>query len=219
MKSMILKCTQYLLFILVLSAPATSLADDQWTLSRSSKGILIYSRTSKNSPVLAFRGKLTINAPPQKILRVLCDSDLQTDWVRNLKESRILKRIDAHECYVYQHYSLPWYVTDRDFVIHFKASKDKRGLLHIRIKSIDLPIAPKTIGIRAKIISSHFTLERSLDGKKTHITLEIEGDPKGLLPNWLKSDIQKNWAFNTLKDLRSQSMKRLLKPYPLPKKK
>ena len=208
---------QYLLVLLFLSVPATSLAGDQWILTQSRKGILIYSRTSKSSTLLAFKGQLTIKAPPHKILSVLFDNYLQTLWVRNLKESRVLKRIDAHERYVYQHYSLPWFVTDRDFVIHIKVSKDKLGLLHIRIKSIDLSTAPKSVGIRARIISSHFTLKKSPDGKNTQVSLEIEGDPKGWLPDWLKSDIQKNWAYNTLKDLRSQSLKSSLKSYPLPK--
>ncbi|MCU0685574.1 MAG: START domain-containing protein [Polyangiaceae bacterium] len=121
-------------------------------------------------------------------------------------ESRIVRRVGPLEQIVYTHVTTPPIVMkDRDFVTQAKGEVDgakKRFVIHI--KSVSDAGAPPTSYVRGEILHSSFILTSIDNGKKTQVITEIHADPKGSVAKWVVNLFQKNWPFNTIKNLRKQ---------------
>ena len=112
--------------------------------------------------------------------------------------------------------SLPWPISDRDYVYHAKATNQGESVI-LSIKSMTHRKAPKTVGVRAHLHRCTYTLVPK-DGNRTHVTVEVHTDPKGILPNWLVNLIQKKWPIKTLSGIRRQVTKSFVKPKARPPK-
>jgi hypothetical protein len=214
--TMLLMASSLFLF----SADLLHAEEQKWVQVAQSDGVTVYSKEMPGTDYLAFKGIVVVDAPIQKVLYVIVDNDHKKDWVKSLKTTTVLQKIDEYEAVVYQAYELPWYVSDRDFVIRGKVTMNhSTGIIYVSAKSEVHPKAPKTVGVRAELIRSHFTLIPVANGSKTRVELETLGSPKGWIPDWLVNMIQKEWPVNSLSALRNQLKKPHVKAYPLPPKK
>ena len=206
---------QRLLPALFLGLVATSAHAGEWQEMDSDNGFISYSKEIEGSKLVAFKGVGDIDAPISKLLWVLTDNVHRAEWVDRLYETKELDRIGEHEFVVYQAYRLPVFISNRDYVYRGKATTQDDGSVIVTLASEEHPDAPETIGVRAHLNQSSYTLTPAADGKTT-VTVEIHTDPKGLLPSWLVNLIQKSWPLKTLNGLATQVQKDFVTDYPLP---
>jgi hypothetical protein len=198
--------------LLFVSGPARAAA---WEKIDDEDGIKVFRKEVPGSPLVAFRGEGMIAAPLEKLLWVLADNAHRTDWVDRLKKSVVLSTTGNYEYVVYQHFSLPFPISDRDYVYRGRATRDKHGVVTLDIASVTHPKAPATVGVRAHLIGSRYVLTPK-GPDKTYVVVEVHTDPKGAIPTWLVNLIQKSWPMKTLKGLRAQVAKPFVKRLEIP---
>lgn len=191
-----------------------ALAGGAWEKIDEDEGIVVYRKDVPSSPLLAFRGDAIVDAPIEKVLWVLGDNAHRTDWVDRLAESRILEKKGDYDFVVYQHFDLPFPITDRDYVYRGRAYREASGKVIVTLESVTHEKAPQTVGVRADLVGSRYVLTPK--GGKTHVSVEIQTDPKGSVPAWLVNTIQKRWPVKTLTGLRGQVRKDFVKSQALP---
>lgn len=190
----------------------------EWEQIDDSDGILVFKKDVANSPVHAFRGLCTIDAPMEKVMWVLADNEHRTEWVDRLKQSVILERRSPYDFILYQHFGAPPMISDRDFVYHAQAHSEADGSAVLDIKSIHHPKAPKSPGVRGFLEYSSYVL-RAQGAEKTQVEVTVLMDPKGALPKWVVNLVQKSWPKNTLSALRTQVKKPFVKTLAAPPQK
>jgi hypothetical protein len=186
-----------------------------WEKIDDENGIKVFRKDVPGSQLVAFRGEAMISAPLEKLLWVLADNAHRTDWVDRLKKSVVLATSGRYEFIVYQHFGLPFPISDRDYVYRGRATRDQHGVVTLAIASVTHPKAPATIGVRANLIGSRYVLTPK-GPDKTYVVVEVHTDPKGAIPTWLVNLIQKSWPMKTLKGLRAQVTKSFVKRLELP---
>jgi hypothetical protein len=196
-------------FLLVTVLGASALAQaSHWQQLDDEDGVKVYSKDIPNSPLVAFRGETVVKAPIGKLLWVLADNTHRTAWVDRLQRSLVLEASGSYDYVVYQHFSLPFPISDRDYVYRGHARSGKGGSVVLEMQSVDHPKAPATIGVRARLVQSRYELI-PLAADRTRVIVEIQTDPKGSLPSWLVNLIQESWPMKTLLALRAE----VKKPY------
>lgn len=100
--------------------------DDQWIYEREKKGIKIFTKKNKWSKLRDCKATMTVAITPDQMLRVLTDFE-HYDWMPRCKKSRVIARLSDSEFIVYQVYTAPWPVKDRDCVIHYKIDRDPKN--------------------------------------------------------------------------------------------
>ncbi len=180
--------------ILIVSGIALA---NSWQKIDDDNGVQVYSKELPNSPLVAFRGETVMNAPVEKLLWVLADNTHRTAWVDRLEKSVVLESNGPYDYTVYQHFSLPFPISDRDYVYRGRAKRGKGGSVVLEMQSVEHPQAPPTVGVRAHLIRSRYELIPLQDGK-TRVIVEVHTDPKGSIPNWLVNLIQESWPMKTL---------------------
>jgi hypothetical protein len=196
-----------------LSSPSTTYAENSgdagWMPLRREDGILVSRKEVPGSPFLALRGEGNVQEPPLLVGSVVVDVARSREWVDSVAEARVLRWISANEYIAYTHVGTPITMADREFVTDVKIDVDpaaRRAL--IRVHSVDDPLAPKTHYVRGEIQESTLLLTSTNGGSSTHVVAELHADPKGGVAPWLVNMFQKNWGYNTLEGLRTQTAKR-----------
>ncbi|OUR96712.1 hypothetical protein A9Q84_10240 [Halobacteriovorax marinus] len=192
---------------------STAQAGLVWDEINQEEGITVYSAEVPDNPLVAFKGKVIIEAPAKKILWVLADRKHRRDWVDRLDINDELEIISKVERVIYQSFKMPLFISNRDMVYRSVLSRNKEtGVYKFHLFSVEHAKAPETIGVRAELVNSSY-LVKPLSANKTEVTVEILSDPKGLLPAWLVNLIQKSWPLKTLRGLRTQVKKDFVKEY------
>lgn len=186
-----------------------------WESVETQGGIEVLRREVEGSPIVAFKGITVMEAPLDKLLWVLVDNEHKTEWVDMCSESRVVERVDVHEFVIYQRFSLPWYLTDRDYVYRGRAVREPDGTVRLLLASVDHPEAPETVGIRGQLVASCYVLT-PLGPNRTRVEVEIQTDPCGMVPDWLVNIVQKEWPRKTLRGISEQVRKDSCGRYPLP---
>jgi hypothetical protein len=198
---------------LLLSFSLTSYASPKWEEIKKDDGITVYRAKLPNTPIVAFKGKVIIDSPAKKVLWVIADREHRKEWVDRLDINVDLETKSKLERIIYQSFKMPLFLSNRDMVYKSVLTRDQKTRAYkFTLSSVEHPKAPKTVGVRAKLINSSYTV-RPLSENKTEVIVEILSDPKGLLPIWLINLVQKSWPLKTLKALREQVKKDFVKEY------
>jgi START domain len=197
---------------LLFTAPQVFGTNDSWQEVSHSDGIQVWKKEIPNSSILAFKGQKIIDAPISKVAQVLADNDIESKkrWIDMVMDFKIIKEINPFEGISYSSYDLPFPVSDRDFVLFGVRTMDSNNNeIRFEVRSTEHPDFPpeRSVGVRADLLKSSFTLVPKNDGFKTEVTVEISTDPKGMIPKWLVNFINKNWPINTLTRLEIEAKK------------
>ena len=188
---------------------AESSGDAGWMPLRREDGILVSRKEVAGSPFLALRGEGNVQEPPLLVGSALVDVAHTREWVDSVTEARVLRWISGSEYIAYTHVGTPITMADREFVTDVKIDVDpsaRRVVIHVH--SVDDSLAPRTHYVRGEIQESTLLLTSTDGGRSTHVVAELHADPKGGVAPWLVNLFQKNWGYNTLEGLRTQSAKR-----------
>ncbi len=179
----------------------------KWELLSEREGISVFRWDPPDSPLFAFKGEATIDAPIAKVASVLADTPRRHEWVPHLIEAHIVKEISERERIEYTSIATPPFTKNRDFVLHTSAEYlEPTKELVFHFMSIDDPSVPATKMIRGQVIKSRYMM-RALDRDKTFVEYLVHIDPKGGIPRWLVNMVQKNIPRHTLEAIRRQVKK------------
>ena len=179
----------------------------EWELADTDEGIKSFRKDEPGNPITAFKGEAVVDAPLAKVAWVIRDNDHRTEWVDRLQLSRVLETHSQFDKVLYQHFGLPWPISDRDYVYRAKALW-RGDVLHFELQSTTSQNAPETVGVRARLIRCVYRL-KAWGADRTHVTVEVHTDPMGSLPATLVNFIQKSWPIKTLRGIRRM----VKKPY------
>jgi short-subunit dehydrogenase len=195
--------------LLIAALPGLAFAGDGgWERVRTDDGIVVSRKEIAGSPFLAFRGEGDVDAPLEAVGDVLVDVPHEKDWIDNVVEARVLRKVSDVEYILYSHLAMPGPVTDRDLVTDVTVSADKaKRSLTVHMRSVTDAAAPSTRYVRADMKDSVFVLTSLDGGARTHVVAEVHCDPRGALPSFMVNLVQRSWGFNTIKSLRKQSAK------------
>lgn len=188
----------------------------EWELIGEKEGIKAYRQSVADSSLHAFRGVKVMDVPIDEAAGVLLSEDVPSKkrWIDMISEFKILTKGKGYAI-TYSSFDLPWPVSDRDFVVESKRSIDlSNNELRLDIRSVTHSGAKETIGVRGEIHLSSWRLKALPGGKKTLVDIQVLSDPKGLLPDWLVNQIQKDWPFNTLSAFEREVKRGWAKPHP-----
>src|SRR4051812_26071371 len=95
-----------------------------WKFHSEKEGIKIYTSEVAGSKIKALRVECTFQATLPHLAAVLMDVKNATDWVYKTKSITVLKEVSPSEIYYYSEISMPWPVSNRDFVAHLTATQN-----------------------------------------------------------------------------------------------
>jgi hypothetical protein len=184
-------------------------ADDPgWQLLSEKDGVQVYRRSHPDSAIKSIKGSGVVDAPVATIASILVDCARAPEWVDSLAENKVIRVIHPKEYIEYNHASMPFIVSDRDFVtrVSMEVQADQKRVT-IRSAPATDPLAPERKGIVRGAMSALYVLDAIDDGKRTRLTVEIHADPKGALPAWVVNFFQKDWSHDTIAGIRKQARK------------
>jgi hypothetical protein len=183
----------------LLVASVAAAREEAWEQVRSEAGIVSWKR--EGEPLPTYRARTTIDASVWDALAVLDDVDRACEWTSHCAEMRRLKTLSAREVLVYARMDAPWPVRDRDVAVHVAVEYGGIGELIVKIHQVDA-IAPSS-AVRMPTFVAHYRFQTRSD-RRTDVEYQLEFDPGGALPAWLKLLVVKNLAHDTLDDLRDR---------------
>ena len=188
---------------LFLSTALSFGASDDWQEVLRDDDIVVFRKKIEGSPVLAFRGEATVNAPIAKVMTAIKDPNQRGKWTERVKSFQIIEEHSPCDRTEYMHVSSPFPARDRDFVIRSKLAFDEQSKkIVVQLRSVEDERRKKTIGkIRGVMHSSSFSLQPVNTGT-TKIEAELHADPKGAVPKWLVNHFQKLVPKKSLSNLK-----------------
>ncbi len=199
------KNTFVLLWILL--ATITGHSQKQWTLKVNKQDISVYTKTQDNSDLKAIKVECVLNTTLSGMVAVIMDVNAGAGWVYSTKSSVLLKQVSPSELYYYSEVSLPWPISNRDFIAHLKAAQDPvTKTVIINGPTIDNYVPVKENIVRVKKSSGRWVLKPY---NANHIKVEyvLETDPGGSLPAWMVNLFVTKGPFETFKKLKEELKK------------
>lgn len=167
-----------------------------WEKISEDDGVTVYQRKGEATGTgVSFRGETVVPARIDDILHTMADNSKAHLWMPMVKTRRDLKEIGPTERIEYTHIGMPWPVTDRYFINRAKAERLANGQMRIFVQSEEKFEAAwedkeKVLGF---LYYSEFMLTPIDSGERTHMVIEINSDPRGLLPKFIVNAVQKSW--------------------------
>ncbi len=126
-------------------------AQSKWTLKAHEGDIEIYTKNAENSPFKAIRVRCTIPATLSQLVAVILDVNTGAEWVYSTKSSTLLKQVSPMELFYYSEVSLPWPLSNRDFVAHLITTQDPQT----RVVTINGPTVADYVPEKKNIVRVH----------------------------------------------------------------
>jgi hypothetical protein len=200
-KRTLILCVAMLLSLLVKG-------QSSWTLKARENDIEIYTKNVENSPFKAIRVRCAVPATLAQLVTVILDVNTGAEWVYSTKSSTLLKQVSPSELYYYSEVSLPWPVSNRDFVAHLIASQDPQT----KVVTINGPTVASYVPEKKNIVRVHrsygkWVLTPGAKPGTVLIDYTLETDPGGSLPPWLVNLFATRGPAETFKKLKEQLRK------------
>lgn len=194
-------------------AVAQAAAPGPWEYVGTNEGVKVWRRSMPGTDLLAFRGEFTAPVHIGKVLSVFLDRNQRQFWVDRYDDSKMLEQPNPMSETYWIKFKLPFPISNRDYVLRADAVVDSvNHTLTAKIKSVNDPrkLADDCC-VRALLRGTFYKFEAVKGKEQTKMTVEVQTDPKGMLPDWLINSIQKNWPSKTLSALANRAGK-LSKP-------
>lgn len=187
-------------FFLCLSfcAPAFA-AEYPWQLKKDQDGIKVYTRKVEGSPILEFKGVMTVDAPRDKVVDFYLDKSKYTQWFYMCKEARVLETRPEGKVYYYV-MKMPWPIFERDSVYLGKMLGDKGDVI-FQLSSLPgvYPEQPGRVRVSYLKIEWRF---RSVAPNKTEIIFQQHSSSDGHIPAPIVNAVSVNMPFKTFQKMR-----------------
>ncbi|MEY4510246.1 MAG: hypothetical protein RLZZ450_2368 [Pseudomonadota bacterium] len=176
---------------------------ERWRLTREDDGIRSWERASPQQPLPSYRARTMFDASVWEALAILDDVDRACEWTAHCAEMRRVQTLSEREVLVYARMDAPWPVRDRDATVRVQVVYGDVGelIVHIRGESAPAPTGHKAVVHMPRFIA-HYRFQTR--GERVEVEYQLELDPGGALPDWLKGLVAKQLAHDTLARLRDR---------------
>ena len=160
-----------------------AVSDAGWTFDKEKSGVIIAHRYQEDSPIVMLRGKTTINATIDTVLKTTEDYETRKTWDELFNSGEVLQQIDEnHQIITFRFKSPSMVVTNRDFVMSRGIKKNDDGTVLSNHVSVVFPNHPEQKGyVRGEVDVSGYYFEPQ--GDKCVVTYVVQIDPKGWIPS------------------------------------
>jgi hypothetical protein len=181
-----------------------------WQKVSDQDGIIVYEKDLEGSETISLRGEAVIDAALADVAAVMKDNTQAAEWVPFVASRRVLEAISPDERIEYTHVRMPWPIVDRYFINRGRQEPLPGGALRLFVQSVATPNPAwleddKVLG---DLHYSEFLLFPLDGGRRTRLTLEVNTDPRGMLPKWLVNMAQRSWPRDFVTGLVGQLQKR-----------
>lgn len=188
--------------IIILAVPLCA-ASEKWTLEFSKDGISVYTKDIPGSSLKAFRAEGDIQAPIEKVNRILYDTPGQVKWMPDCIVSYDLKNDPENVFISYNETKAP-IVNNRDVIVETIITKTKDRIIH-ESRAVDRPdLVPECRG-KVRIKDMRAMWELSPAGCGTHVIYEVIANPGGIIPGWLTNAASKDIPYRTVLGLKKMA--------------
>jgi len=198
-------CSVALALVSIVVMSSTADAKGKWEKVGKNDGVAVSKMEVKGSDLMAFRGVIVSDVHIGKVMAAFVDESQRSKWVDRYHTHETFKKTDRLQVYRI-HFKLPIPISDRDYVLNSELFPNpEKKTVTVKIKSVKHPKAPENdCCVRAEAKRTFYKFE-ALEGGKTRLTVEVQTDPKGMLPDWLINSIQEDWPSKTLNALIKQA--------------
>lgn len=197
----------FLLYLFNLISPGLSGQDNGWEFIKSNDGIEVYSRKSDDSPVKEIKVQKVMETTLSSLVALMKDVENHKNWTYANKKAKILEKHSEFSWIFYGYSDAPWPVQDRDMVIHATLKQDSVTKV-IKNEGECTPdyIPENEDVVRIPACHSLWTLAPLEDGKVL-VSLEIQIDLGGSIPNWLINLVSSKGPYLTIKNMEDEVKK------------
>lgn len=184
-------------------AIADNSREGTWKQIDDAEGIEVWRLELPGVELPGFRGEVVIDAPPEKIVEVLKQTEHHTEWMKNCVASEVVKSFDPDHTIVYNRTHVPWPVWDRDVILESQFTYEgATTTLAFHEADPTLRPLPEKV-VRMPRLAGSYLLTK-LGPAQTRVRYTIEVDVGGSLPAWLAKRVAKEMPYETLARLRAR---------------
>ena len=174
--------------------------DDEWKLKKDDDGIIVYSRKDKISGNIEFKATSIYKTSVGALLKVFYDIEGYTRWMADVKVSKVLKKVDSTEHYLYMETEVPWHLKNRDITFYQNIIRTGRSV-KITLEGKPNYIAHKEGIIRIEYAKGYWEFI-PLPNNKAKVIYQLGADPGLNIPDWILNLFIVDGPFETLRNLK-----------------
>lgn len=182
-------------------------AQYNWKLEKQKNGISVFLSDVANSSFKAVKVECTLTGTYAKLIALLTNVSNLSTWIYNNKSSRMLQKNSPLDYIYHSETYMPWPLSNRDAVIHFRIKTDSLP----KFLSISGSGEPKfTPNISGKVRVPHYKASWKVTmptSKTIQISYFLEIDPGGSIPAWLANSFAEKGPYGTFSNLAEQLKK------------
>lgn len=169
---------------LFLAFTAHSFAQSAWDLKKEENGILIYTRSAKDSKYKELKAVFDLPGTYDQLRYILNDVNNYKTWVYSTVSSHLVQRKSETEIVYYSRISAPWPVSNRDFYSDTRIWIDSvNHQMRLSSRSIDqFPLTEHIV--RIAFLRSEWIITAPSPGT-LHVVYTLSWDPGGDIPAFL----------------------------------
>lgn len=179
---------------------------ESWELLYRKGPLAVY--VDEAAAVPTFKAESTIPAHLFDVLAVLSDTARRPEWVRDLKESRIVQGDVQTKVVIYERFHLPWPLSDRDSVVESVIEQNLKKLeVLVRYREVSHPKELVRSGITRMPVVRGSMYFRYVNKQASFARIIMTLDVGGLLPEFAVSRFVRQAPAITLDGLLRQVRK------------
>lgn len=187
---------------LVLSIGLLGIAHaSEWTMSKQSKGVDVFTKALPNSPLKAFKGVAQVDASMSALIAVMEDIPAYKNWMYNIIQSDSISETSETTGIVYVVQKAP-IVKDRDISFEYTVTKVGDS---VQFEFRESPTAvPATDLVRIQYFRGMFKLTPK--GSGVEVVYEVAADPGGSIPAMVANAMAVDIPVGTLSSMKKVNM-------------
>jgi hypothetical protein len=192
--------------VLVFSVLFLSVHAQEWEFEKEKDGIRVYTRAGESSNVKSYRGEATFRAPVDQVLKLITDVENFDEWDDDIREMRVLERVEGKSFTYYLVYDVPWPLEDRDLCVKAEITRDPSSGEYVVMAKPAAGLVPERDGIVR--ITGYWQKWSILPLDDGQIKLSTEGyaDPGGQVPSWIVNMAVTDNPLETIEQVRERSV-------------
>ena len=191
-----------LLFMVICLATFSGRCQVNWQLAKEQEGIRIFLKNAEGSGIKMMRVECELPAKQEAVLALILDVPASEKWIPQTKTWRYLRRPSPAECYYYSELSMPWPVSNRDYVVHLKAwQQPATKVVTVDADVVDGELPEKEGIVRIHMSTVKWVLNPTQNGH-TKLVYQLFTDPGGNIPDWVVNYFAKQAAIDIVKKMR-----------------
>ncbi|CAG5017686.1 hypothetical protein DYBT9275_05825 [Dyadobacter sp. CECT 9275] len=193
------------LLVWIASSMPPLCAQPSWQLRTVEDGIKIYTQTVADSKVKALKVECEVKATASQVVALLLDIPASERWVCHTRSCILLERVSPLELYYYTEVSLPWPLSNRDFVTHMRIFQDPATkVVTVEAPSVAGKVAKKNGIVRVEHSIGKWIITPLKGGDRVKLEYSLLVDPGGIIPACVVNMFATEGPLRTFRNMRRQ---------------